>query len=174
MVKLFDEIAETGEDGRMRDGPEFRRALEQGKAASLGHRLVRAARLFNDAALARFRARTGYGFVRPAHLSVMPHLDLDGTRLSELARRMEVSKQAAGQVVDELEASGLVTRIPDPDDGRAKRIVFTDAGRDALLTGLGVLAEVEAEILAGMRTEERRALERALDHVETRLDEAPE
>lgn len=155
----------------MQDGSEFRAALANGKAASLGHRLVRAARLFNEVALAEFRRDPRFSFARPSHLTVMPHLDLDGTRLGELARRMGVSKQAAGQLVDELERRGIVERRPDPDDGRAKRVSFTDLGRDALLSGLGALSRAEAELTQEMDPTAVAALSDALERITSILED---
>ena len=52
-----------------------------------------------------------------------------GTRLTELARRAGVTKQAMMVVVDELEVRGLVRRTPDPEDGRAKVVRLTARGR---------------------------------------------
>jgi DNA-binding MarR family transcriptional regulator len=52
-------------------------------------------------------------------------------RPSELGARLGVSKQAANDLVREFEAKGYITLEPDPDDGRAKRIVATDRGWQA-------------------------------------------
>lgn len=51
-----------------------------------------------------------------------------GISQSELAHRARVSKQAVQQLLDQLEADGIVERIADPLDQRAKRIVLTKAG----------------------------------------------
>lgn len=66
----------------------------------------------------------------PWHSSMLisSYLDSDGTRSGEIARRIGVSKQAVGRMVRDLEALGLLTQAPDPDDGRATRVRFTDAG----------------------------------------------
>ncbi len=51
-----------------------------------------------------------------------------GTRLSDLASRAQISKQAMMQVVDDLEARGCVRRTPDPSDSRAKVVKLTAKG----------------------------------------------
>ena len=51
-----------------------------------------------------------------------------GTRLSDLAARAQISKQAMMQVVDDLEARGCVRRTPDPSDSRAKVVKLTAKG----------------------------------------------
>jgi DNA-binding MarR family transcriptional regulator len=124
---------------------DFPRQLERTKPASWAQVLMRCARLINERGLARVRERFGVP-VRPAHTTLLPHIDLEGTRLVELARRVGTSKQAVGQLVGELEEMGVLTREPDPEDGRAKLVSFTPRGRQSLLEGLAVLAEIEAEL----------------------------
>ncbi len=52
--------------------------------------------------------------------------------VSELAERLEISKQGAGQIVDDMERRGYVERRPDPRDGRARLLYLSEHGRDAL------------------------------------------
>ena len=52
--------------------------------------------------------------------------------VSELAERLEISKQGAGQIVDDMERRGYVERRPDPTDRRARLLYLTARGRDAL------------------------------------------
>src|SRR5690348_12424999 len=54
--------------------------------------------------------------VKPSHGAVFSQLGSQGARLTELARGAQMSPQAMGELVDELEASGYVTRKPDPTD----------------------------------------------------------
>ncbi|MEO1227859.1 MAG: MarR family transcriptional regulator [Myxococcota bacterium] len=156
----------------MKDTPEFRTRLGHAKVSSVGHLLVRCARLFNEAGVRRLRRDPRLAEARPSHLALFPHLDLEGTRIAELARRAEISKQAVAQHVDALEGLGVVERRPDPEDGRAKRVVFTDLGREMMLFGLGVLAEVEEEVLAGLSPERRSALRDDLVSIMSVLERA--
>jgi DNA-binding MarR family transcriptional regulator len=82
--------------------------------------------------------------LRPVHNHVLRHLDLDGTRASVIAERSGLTRQAITQIVDELEAAGVVTREPDPQDGRAKRIVYTDAGRAGFGQSRARIGAIEA------------------------------
>lgn len=157
----------------VKDGPEFRTRLEAAKRASLGHLLVKCGRLLTEAALTRVRSDPLLAHARPSHVGLFPHLDHDGTRLAELAGRMGVTKQAAGQVVDELEAMGLLERHPDPSDRRAKLIRLTDEGRGLMFFALGVLDDVEREALAHLPERRRRALQRDLLVVLEALERAP-
>ena len=68
-----------------------------------------------------------------------------GSRLTELAADAGLTKQAVGEAVTELERLGYVTRVPDPQDGRAKIIKLTDRGMDAVIKGRRIFAEIERE-----------------------------
>ena len=66
--------------------------------------------------------------ISAAHIHITRHLSVRGSRLTELALSAGMSKQAMGDLVDQCEAWGLVKRQSDPQDGRARQVVFTDAG----------------------------------------------
>jgi DNA-binding MarR family transcriptional regulator len=120
-------------------------SFEQSRDASTGQLLLKAARLWNERAIARVQA-AGATELRAAHTRLLPHISPEGIRLTELADRVGITKQAVGKLVDDLEAQGVVAREADPADGRALRVRYTDAGTKALVHGLGVLAELEREI----------------------------
>ena len=65
------------------------------------------------------------------------------TRAAELARVLGVSRQAIQQQINELERDELVSQIPDPDDRRANRIVFTEKGSELINAALQTLRESE-------------------------------
>lgn len=120
-------------------------------------------------ALARFESRVfellherGHRQVRIAQLSLTRNLDLVGTSTTELARRANMTKQAMSEIVSQCEKAGLVYRIPDPNDARAKIILFTDAGLawlDAFKEALRHTEdEMRREIGAGAQAQLIRAL----------------
>jgi DNA-binding MarR family transcriptional regulator len=69
----------------------------------------------------------------------------EGSRLTELAERAQVTKQTASLLVAALEREGLVERVPDPDDGRARLIRLSDRGREAAQQAMQVVMRVEQE-----------------------------
>jgi DNA-binding MarR family transcriptional regulator len=73
----------------------------------------------------------GYDDLRPVHQPILRDLLTLNLRPSELGAHLGLSKQAANDLVREFEAKGYITLEPDPDDGRAKRIVATGRGRRA-------------------------------------------
>ncbi len=106
--------------------------------------LVAANRVLTDRLLA---AMDGAGLtMRPAWGFVVRALFAEALPLARLAEVLDVSKQAAQQTVDEMEAAGLVERRPDPQDGRRKLIGLTSEGRRVRHTALGVSAALEDEV----------------------------
>lgn len=120
-------------------------AIKALETSTLGHVLTRSARLLNARVVASVHAQ-GYTEVRESWLGMLRHLDPEGTRSTVLADRLEVSKQAAGQLVTELERKGYLERIPDPSDGRAKLVRITERGLHAWLAGLEAFRKLEDEL----------------------------
>jgi len=151
--------------------PDERLEIEARKRVSAGHLLLKAARLLNERATARVRELSRVEFRTP-HTALLPHIDFEGTRLTELAARVGTSKQAVGELVAELEEMGFLRRDPDPEDARARLVRFTAHGRRALLHGLSILSQIEAELAAEIgaaRMDRLRAdLERLLGALEGR------
>lgn len=135
--------------------------LEAEKAKSTVQLLFKAARLLNERAIAEARRRMNKP-VRLAHTALLPHVDLEGTRLTDLADRLGVTKQAAGQLVDELVEMHLLERAADPTDARAKLVRFSARGRAALFEGLAVLGDIERELEALVGEKKLRVLHDAL------------
>jgi len=83
---------------------------------------------------------------RPAHSAVFANIDLAGTRLSDLAGRANMTPQAMGELVDDLEQMGYVRRRPHPEDRRAKLVVLTPKGRRCVEAGIRVVQAIEAQL----------------------------
>ena len=66
--------------------------------------------------------------LRPSQAAALMLVDRTGTRLSELAERGHITKQAMMQVLDELESAGMIRRTADPNDARAKVVKLTAKG----------------------------------------------
>ena len=91
--------------------------------------------------------------VSAAHVHITRHLGLEGSRLTDLAQRAGMSKQAMGDLVDQCEAWGLVMREPDAQDARARRVRFTATGLAWLQAFREAVAQAEAEFRADVGPE---------------------
>ena len=86
--------------------------------------------------------------ISAAHIHITRHLDLEGTRLTDLAQKAGMSKQAMGDLVDQCEAWDLVRREPDPRDARARMVRFTPTGLLWLQAFKEAVAQAEQEFRA--------------------------
>lgn len=90
-------------------------------------------------------ARGGITDIKASHLNVLRHLDPQGMRLTELARDAVLSKQAASAIVGELVERGYLTFLPDPNDGRAKRVKHTRKGARMNDVATAIVIKLEQE-----------------------------
>jgi DNA-binding MarR family transcriptional regulator len=86
--------------------------------------------------------------IRLAHSRVFVNIDRHGTRLTTLAERALMTPQAMGELVDDLADRGYLERLPDPSDRRAKLIVLTELGYEALQAAFDTIIDLEAELEA--------------------------
>jgi DNA-binding MarR family transcriptional regulator len=101
--------------------------MRNNDAQSLAFSLLAASRALVDGVSAGVSAR-GFGDVRPAHGFAFARLSAGGATITQLAEHLDVTRQAAAQLVDELVAKGYVERRPHPRDARARLIVLTGKG----------------------------------------------
>jgi DNA-binding MarR family transcriptional regulator len=147
--------------------------LDAAKQASVGQLLLKCARLLDERAVARVNREAGapQPRLRPAHTRLLPHIDVEGTRLTELARRLGVTKQAVGQLVDDLVGQGVLDLAPDPADKRARLVRFTPKGMAAIAQGLGVLRQLESELSRQVGAQRMRALHETLSELLVALEQ---
>jgi DNA-binding MarR family transcriptional regulator len=138
---------------------------------NIGQHLLEVAKDFQKRALEGFGAE-GHAGLQPAHQAVLTHLRVSGTRLTELARRASMSKQAMGQLVDEVERLDYVERVSDPTDGRAKIVRFTRAGLELIKDGTVIAAAIQHEYAGLIGKKKLDLLREILEelHAETRTD----
>ncbi|WP_190127981.1 MarR family winged helix-turn-helix transcriptional regulator [Streptomyces mashuensis] len=80
-------------------------------------------------------------------------------RMADLAQHLEVVPRAVTTLVDALEASGAVRRVPDPSNRRVTRIEITDEGRATLRTLREARRAAVEDILAPLSGDQRDVLE---------------
>lgn len=121
---MATEEAETAEHATARSG-----GRTDFPPANVGRLLLSAFELFADGIVSGIRER-GFPEFRYSDTQVLRNLDPEGTRITALAERARMTKQAMSELVRRLERDGFVERRPDPEDGRAKRVQMTEKGRD--------------------------------------------
>ena len=90
-------------------------------------------------------AAAGYDDLGPAHFNILQHPTPDGVRPTELARRGQMTKQAANRLIRDLERGGYLRLERDPTDQRARIARLTDRGWTLIATIRATVEEVERE-----------------------------
>ena len=112
----------------------------------------------------------GYTDLRMRHLALLESLPREGARVTTLASQTGMSKQAMGELIDEIEANGYIERQNDPADRRARLIVFTAKGQRAYEEAFTVLGEMERDyaetVGAPQYTQTRAVLEQLASSLE--------
>src|SRR6516165_10628374 len=117
-----------------------------------------------EARLEEALAGVGLSGAKHAALSVLVSQDRP-ISLSELAEKLTCVRSNVTQLVDRLEADGLVKRIDDPADRRAVRAEVTRLGRERHAAGSKVVNAVLQEVAKELAQVNPKVLKRALDAI---------
>lgn len=107
--------------------------------------LMRAFYWFDEQLRTRLAERGWQGITRSQSL-VLANVANGITRPSHIAANLGVSRQAMSQLLGEMALAGLVETMPDPDDRRAQRVVFSQAGGPIREAATSILRDLEAEL----------------------------
>lgn len=89
----------------------------------------------------------------------------DGIRLGELSTCVDVAPRTMTTTIEAMARDGLVTRRPDPNDGRATMVFITEAGRRSFAEGRRLQATAIADVFASLGADQQAALADALDRL---------
>jgi len=121
-----------------------------------------------EAMLAEFRSeieQSEFDDLRITHGCVFRYVRGTGMRLTEIAERANVTKQSAGEIVDDLVELGYVERVPDPADRRAKLVRLTGRGEKAQEFGFRAFAAIEERWADRFGAERIASLRKTLEEV---------
>ena len=107
----------------------------------------------------------GFTDLRPAHFVIFQQIHPDGSRITQLADRAQITKQSMGALVDYVESRGYLERIPDPNDRRAKIVRLTLKGRALEKAAREILARTEVEWSQQIGQDRMHALKQALQAI---------
>jgi DNA-binding MarR family transcriptional regulator len=102
--------------------------------------------------------------LRASHIRMLSLMPADGLRVTDLADRVGMTKQALGEFANALEEQGLIESVRDDRDRRIRILRPTEQGRRAVADGDALIGEVEADWrrrLGARRWDDLRALLRA-------------
>jgi DNA-binding MarR family transcriptional regulator len=114
-------------------------------------------------------AQRGHPEVRAPHGNVFGFLDDEGTQVSELARRAQITKQSMAELVAHLERHGYVERVPNPADRRARLVRATARGAEVYAIAREVVAELEQRLVARLGPKRFAQLRELLEEVNAEL-----
>ena len=101
--------------------------------------------------------RSGLTYARP-RFAFTPHITLSFYRELDAAERRACVRSNITQLVDRLEADGLVKRSDDPRDRRSVRAELTAEGRSRYEAGLKALGSAERELFKPLGNPDRDKL----------------
>ncbi|MEO8877740.1 MAG: MarR family transcriptional regulator [Polyangiaceae bacterium] len=127
----------------------------------IGVDLWRAATVWRERLHAEMVA-LGHDWYGDARGTIAAHLDPRGMSQSALVSRMATTKQAVQQLLDGLEADGIIRREPDPEDGRGKRVIYTAKGLAAQRDATRIKRKIERDFEAKLGARAFRELRASL------------
>jgi DNA-binding MarR family transcriptional regulator len=142
-------------------------ALQKHRNNSVRRLLVAATRTVNRRITNELHRR-GYEHTRPGHSALLANLDFNGSSVTEIAERAQISKQAMARLAVELEDMGLITREPSETDRRALMLRFTRIGKVLVRTSVAIVDELERELARKVGARALSMLKRTLSEIAER------
>ncbi|HEC19793.1 MAG TPA: MarR family transcriptional regulator [Gammaproteobacteria bacterium] len=115
-----------------------------------------------DMSLLASMKEQNFGDISHPQSMLMAHLTDSGIRISELAKCLRISRQAAQKRVVELEKLGFVYTDTDPTNLSAKIVTLTPKGRDSIKAALEIFAALEGELSKRIGVNEFKCMKKAL------------
>jgi DNA-binding MarR family transcriptional regulator len=112
----------------------------------------------------------GHDDLRPSHSAVFSNLGMGAVRVTELAERAQVTQQAMGKMLKELERIGYIARDVDGLDKRAREIRLTSRGVRLVEDSMKVVDKVRLEYAQKIGVEELEQLENMLRRAVNKID----
>jgi DNA-binding MarR family transcriptional regulator len=104
----------------------------------------------------------GYTFITPAMNRLFAHMPRKPVSISELARRLAVSRQAAHQTAAEACRRGILELVDDPQDARVRMVKFTAAGLTMVRNAARASSRIEVSLRQSLGDHDFEALQRIL------------
>lgn len=117
------------------------------KSRSLGHLLIKAARIYHEYAFEKTKGKMGVENLKPFHLQIFAHIPFSGITTVELAKKLKISKQAVSKYTKDLIQEGVLIKKENPTDSRSFLIFFDTSKDSSLFRGMRELAKLDDKII---------------------------
>lgn len=107
--------------------------------------------------------KNGYGYISPSMANLYSYLGNSPVPMSELARRLKVSRQAVHQMVNEGIKSGFLEVSNSPNDKRIKMVQFSKDGNEMAQIAISEIRKSEEELKKHIGATNVRELRRILE-----------
>lgn len=148
---------------------EQQQAANQRLSATLARVLRELSRDF-DRRVTRMLKAGGHADISLSHQVVFANIGLGRTRVTELAERAQITQQAMGKTLRELESMGYVERVVDESDRRAKDIRLTPRGVQLVADAVACIEAVKRDYAAKIGTAELEELDARLRDAAIKLE----
>jgi len=120
--------------------------FEELKNSSIGHALMKAGRLYGDYSFKKLKETVGWDSLKPSHLQLFAYIPFSGITVVELAKSMNISKQAISVLVNDLIEIGVLVKKAHPTDKRSSMITFNQNGDRDIFQGMAYLKGLDIEL----------------------------
>ena len=137
--------------------------------ASLYRSMTRTLRVYNRRVIEGVHA-LGFADFQPSFPGMLSNLDTSGTRIGVLAARAGVTRQAAGQLLRQIERCGYITLTAARDDARATIVRYTPRGKKLIAAIIDLATRIERDLSAALPPGEFDRMRSGLVRVADRVD----
>jgi DNA-binding MarR family transcriptional regulator len=109
--------------------------------------------------------RQGHVEIKQAHNAVFATLHDDGMRAVDMAAQTGMTRQSMGEIIRDMVGLGILEMVPDPTDGRAKLVQFSEHGRDLAAQGFAHIRELEERFVREFGRQDWETTRRVLQRV---------
>jgi DNA-binding MarR family transcriptional regulator len=135
---------------------------------SLGRHLYTLYRIYDSRVLAGLHS-AGFKDIRPVHTDIVRSVDVGGSRVTDVATRCNITKQAAGQVIKELVSLGYLSQMTDRKDTRVRMVIFTSKGMSLIVHLGGIFKRIDSQLAGVIGKKELAAFRLQVDQMIEKL-----
>jgi DNA-binding MarR family transcriptional regulator len=164
--QLVSARAPLSVQGTITQGAEPKWLIERHR--SLGRHLYTLYRIYDSRVLAGLHS-AGFKDIRPVHTDIVRSVDVGGSRVTDVATRCNITKQAAGQVIKELVSLGYLSQMTDRKDTRVRMVIFTAKGMNLIVHLGGIFKRIDSKLADVIGTKELATFRLQVDQMIEKL-----